>query len=114
MKKTTRGRPKDPAKRQAILDAAGRLFLENAAADISMDQIARAAKVSKITIYRHFSDKSELLQSMIEKKLDENLSQDLYARLRGENVFEDLVQVAQGFTNVIYSDDGINMFRTVL
>src|SRR5690606_27373214 len=43
------GRPKDLAKRGAILDAARQLFLEHGFAGVSMDQIAARAGVSKLT-----------------------------------------------------------------
>ena len=109
-----RGRPPDPAKREAIINAAGALFLESEMGDISMDDLAKKAKVSKITVYKHFSDKRELFQTMIEKKMEANLSGSLFARLQGQDAFEDLATIARGFTNIIYSKDGVNMYRTVV
>lgn len=109
-----RGRPPDPAKREAIIQAAGELFLESELGDISMDDVAKKAKVSKITVYKHFSDKRELFQTMIEKKMEANLSESLFARLQGQDAFEELVTIARGFTNIIYSKDGVNMYRTVV
>ena len=52
-----RGRPKDPAKRAAILDAAEKLFLSQGFTGTSMDAVAKEAGVSKLTVYSHFSDK---------------------------------------------------------
>ncbi|NLB59089.1 MAG: helix-turn-helix transcriptional regulator, partial [Gammaproteobacteria bacterium] len=54
------GRPKDLAKRAAILDAAERMFLQHGFEGVSMDQIATAAGVSKLTVYSHFGDKDAL------------------------------------------------------
>ena len=51
------GRPKDPAKRLAILEAAKRLFMQNGYDGSSMDAIAAEAGVSKLTVYSHFTDK---------------------------------------------------------
>ena len=51
------GRPKDPGKRAAILDAAKRLFVSQGFERVSMDQIAAEAGVSKLTVYSHFGDK---------------------------------------------------------
>ena len=54
------GRPKDPAKRKAILEAAETLFLRNGYDGSSMDAIAAEAGVSKLTVYSHFTDKETL------------------------------------------------------
>ena len=59
------GRPKDMAKRQAILDAAKTLFLTKGYASTSMDAVASLAGVSKLTVYSHFTDKETLFSSGI-------------------------------------------------
>lgn len=61
----SRGRPKDPARRAAIVAAARALFLEHGLPPVSMDAIARAAGVSKRTIYSHFADKEALFHAVI-------------------------------------------------
>jgi len=53
------GRPQSPEKRQAILKAAGELFLEVGFA-ASVDRIAEVAGVSKQTVYGHFGTKEQL------------------------------------------------------
>ncbi|MQT72625.1 TetR family transcriptional regulator, partial [Pseudomonas sp. FSL R10-0071] len=62
---TALGRPKDMAKRQAILDAAKSLFLTHGYANTSMDAVATLAGVSKLTVYSHFTDKETLFSSAI-------------------------------------------------
>jgi TetR/AcrR family transcriptional repressor of mexJK operon len=62
------GRPKDPSKHAAILWAAGHSFLERGFNDTTMDRVAKAAGVSKQTVYSHFSTKEALFQQVIEKK----------------------------------------------
>jgi AcrR family transcriptional regulator len=52
-------------KRAAILDAAGRVFLQNGYVGTSMDEIAAAAAVSKQTVYKHFADKETLFHELI-------------------------------------------------
>lgn len=54
------GRPKDPAKRSAILTAARRLFLKEGYDRVSLDAVAAEAGVSKVTIYSHFPNKEAL------------------------------------------------------
>ena len=58
-------RRKQSAKRQAIIDAAQRVFLAQGFAGSSVDAIAAAAGVSKQTIYNHFGDKEELFRAVV-------------------------------------------------
>ncbi len=48
------GRPKDLEKRQRILSVAKALFLAHGYHASSMNQIAREAGVTKLTVYNHF------------------------------------------------------------
>ena len=59
------GRPKDPGKREAILAAARTMFLEQGYNGASMDAIATAAGVSKLTVYSHFGDKESLFNAAV-------------------------------------------------
>ncbi|MFH0910905.1 MAG: TetR/AcrR family transcriptional regulator [Planctomycetota bacterium] len=51
----------EPDKRAAVLAAAERLFRECRIHELTMDEVARAADVSKGTIYRYFKNKDDLL-----------------------------------------------------
>ena len=66
-----RGRPgagNDPAKRKQILDGARRVFIEMGFDAASMNDITRAAGVSKGTIYVYFANKEELFEALIEEE----------------------------------------------
>ena len=52
-------------KRQAVLEAAGRLFMAQGYGAVSMDAVAREAGVSKATLYAHFSSKDALFAEMV-------------------------------------------------
>lgn len=65
------GRPRDAIKHAAILEAAKTLFLKNGFEGTSMDAIAGAAGVSKLTVYNHFQDKENLFYATIESKCSE-------------------------------------------
>ena len=52
-------------KQAAILEAATTAFLDNGFRGTSMDAIARAADVSKQTVYQHFGDKERLFVEMV-------------------------------------------------
>jgi len=55
----------DPAKRKQILEGAMKEFLEKGFDAASMNDICRAAKVSKGTIYVYFSDKMDLFEALV-------------------------------------------------
>ena len=56
----------DNAKRRQILDGARRAFLANGFDAASMNEIARAAGVSKGTLYVYFKSKEELFEAIVE------------------------------------------------
>lgn len=53
------------AKRQAVIDAAQRVFLGQGYANAAMDGIAAEAGVSKRTVYNHFAGKRELFEAVV-------------------------------------------------
>jgi AcrR family transcriptional regulator len=66
---TTRrpGRPRSERARQAILEAAAELLLDQGTAHVSMDTVAERAGVSKATIYRWWPSKQRLaLDALLE------------------------------------------------
>ena len=59
------GRPR--SKKEQIVQAAIKVFLENGYAGTSMNRVAAEADVIKATIYSHFKDKEELFAAIIEE-----------------------------------------------
>ncbi len=66
-----KGRPTDPAKRDAIIAAATRAFFKEGFAGASIEQIAADAGVSKVTVYSHFGDKSGLFTASVESQCEQ-------------------------------------------
>lgn len=58
-------------KRQAILDAALEVFMRNGYPSVSMDEVAALAGVSKVTVYKHFSDKHGLFVAVFTGAIEE-------------------------------------------
>ena len=56
-------------KRQRILDAAGQCFAASGYAKTTVEEIARAAGVSKALVYQHFRGKEEILEAVLERTL---------------------------------------------
>ena len=51
--------------RDAIVEAADRLFLERGFGAVSMDELAEAAGVARRTLYNQFSSKEEIFREML-------------------------------------------------
>jgi TetR/AcrR family transcriptional regulator, mexJK operon transcriptional repressor len=64
----TRGRPKDPEKRAAILRAAHRLFFERGLDPVTIDEVADEAGVSKMTVYSNFEDKEAIFEAVVSQQ----------------------------------------------
>ncbi|CAH0180519.1 TetR family transcriptional regulator [Pseudomonas mediterranea] len=60
-----RGRPANEALGQTIIDAAGELFAELGFQATTMDKVAQRAKISKLSIYKHFENKEALFSAAI-------------------------------------------------
>jgi AcrR family transcriptional regulator len=61
------GRPRDPAADAAILKAAMELLIERGVEHAGIEQIAKRAGVAKVTVYRRWSSKEDLLAQAIEE-----------------------------------------------
>ena len=57
-----------------VLDAATALFMAQGYGAVSMDAIARAAGVSKATLYAHFSSKDQLFATIIGEACRQNIA----------------------------------------
>jgi TetR/AcrR family transcriptional repressor of mexJK operon len=68
-KRRGRGRPRDLAKLEAILDAAYDLFFDRGIAATPMDLVAERAGVSKMTVYANFRDKPALLAAVFDRRI---------------------------------------------
>ena len=108
------GRPKDQQKRAAILDAAKRLFVERGYNATSMDAVASAARVSKLTVYSHFGDKDALFAEAVRCKCEEQLPAQIFlADLKGP-LREQLLEIARAFFTLVTSDEALAVHRTVV
>lgn len=65
------GRPPDPTARARIVDASWDLFLAGGVEHVTVEAIARAAGVSKVTVYKHFSDKDEMFDAGVRAQQDQ-------------------------------------------
>ena len=66
-------KPADDPRRRKLLDAAISVFLRFGFRKTSMDEVARAADVSRQGLYLHFSTKEELFRAAVQQVLESSL-----------------------------------------
>ncbi|MGH8050523.1 MAG: TetR/AcrR family transcriptional regulator [Arenimonas sp.] len=105
------GRPKDPEKRAAILAAAQALFPSKGYDAVSMDAIAQAAGVSKLTLYSHFTDKDTLFGAAVEEFCEHQLPHQAFELHPELSLHEALLHIAKGFLELTMDECAIQLFR---
>lgn len=105
------GRPKDLEKRAAILAAAQSLFPSKGYDAVSMDAIAQAAGVSKLTLYSHFTDKDTLFGAAVEEFCEHQLPHQAFELHPELSLQEALLHIAKGFLDLTMDECAIQLFR---
>jgi len=78
-----RGRPANEALGQKIVDAATQLFVELGFQATTMEKVAQRAKISKLSIYRHFENKEALFSAAIAAHCHQFAPQALIENVKG-------------------------------
>ena len=78
-----RGRPPNDALSQTIVDTAGELFAELGFQATTLDKVARRAKISKLSIYRHFENKEALFGAAFTARCQELIPKALFEGVDG-------------------------------
>jgi len=78
-----RGRPANEALGQKIVDAATQLFVELGFQATTMEKVAQRAKISKLSIYRHFENKEALFSAAIAAHCHQFAPQALIDNVKG-------------------------------
>jgi AcrR family transcriptional regulator len=101
------------SKRRQILDGASKVFMNLGFDGASMGEIARAAGVSKGTLYVYFADKSRLFEAIVEqeafeqRKLDFNFDPE-------RDVATTLREFGQAYIELLCRPRGGSAIRTVM
>jgi TetR/AcrR family transcriptional repressor of mexJK operon len=101
------GRPKDLGKGSALLEAARQLFTSQGFDASSMDQIAAAAGVSKLTVYSHFGDKETLFAAVVKSYCEQQLPDALFDAQPEVPLRERLLQVARAFFSMVSAPEAL-------
>jgi AcrR family transcriptional regulator len=78
-----RGRPVNEALGQTIVDAASELFAELGFHATTLDKVAQRAKISKLSIYKHFENKEALFGAAFTARCHQFLPQALFEGVDG-------------------------------
>jgi len=101
------------AKRDAILEASRKVFMEVGFGATSMDAIAAEAKVSKQTVYNHFGSKEELFAAMVRYIVDQKLTAFSEAAKSGKPE-ETLKTIAHQFLDHCGAEQRVAMYRILM
>lgn len=108
------GRPVDAAKRAAVLSEAQRLFLSHGFARTSMDAVAEAAGVSKLTAYKYFGSKQELFAQAVATKCESVLGTLDVDHLAGHRLRDCLIGFGQAFLDLILDTEAFAVHQLVI
>lgn len=107
------GRRKDGAKREAILAAARDLFFARGIDATTIEVIAAAAGVSKVTVYGHFGDKPTLFEACVRNEASRMEQAFLLSRPRGNSLPECLHAMGVPLLHFLFSDEIVAFDRTL-
>ena len=99
-----RGRPANEALGQMIADAACELFVELGFQATTMDKVAQRAKISKLSIYRHFANKEALFSAAIAARCHQFAPQALFEGVDG-SAEDQLMAVGSSLLRTFLSPD---------
>ena len=103
----------DSAKRRQILAGASKVFMDLGFDGASMGEIARAAGVSKGTLYVYFADKSRLFEAIVEQEMNDQ--QKIAFNFAPErDVPTTLREFGQAYIELLCRPGGGSAIRTVM
>jgi TetR/AcrR family transcriptional regulator, mexJK operon transcriptional repressor len=102
------------AKAEAILAAAERAFLAGGFGAVSMDAIARAAGVSKATVYAHFKGKEELFGAVVAGLSRRRYGGFSVEALDPHDIARSLATIALRFLDLVLLPEAIALNRIII
>ena len=108
--------PQAPGGQKAdlIMKAAKTIFTEQGYGAASMDAIARAAGVSKVTIYSYFDNKERLFAAIIASECQACIDRMAPPDVKQLPLKEGLQRVGRTFLTFLLSPKTLSVFRTVI
>ena len=107
-----RGRPRDPAKQEALLDAARQLFL-TFGPEATMEQVIAQARVSRTTLYANYPDKVALLEAMFARESRRIVSEEFANAPLSSGIEEALTRFGEGLLGFLSDPDMLGFERLI-
>lgn len=104
----------DPEKRRQILNGARQVFFERGFDAASMGDIARAAGVSKGTLYVYFVDKVDLFASLVSHECDETAERTFQLEASSLDIATALTRLGTSYLAMMVLPCNVAMLRTVI
>ncbi|ADU15283.1 regulatory protein TetR (plasmid) [Asticcacaulis excentricus CB 48] len=108
-----RGRPVNQDLHAKIVDVACALFSEFGFQATTMDKVAREAKISKLSIYRHFNSKEALFSAAITTRCQDLAPGYLFEGVKG-TAEEQLQAVGNSLLRLLLSEDVKSMEAMIM
>lgn len=106
--------PPQSPKAQQIMNAAAKLFLNNGFGAVSMDAIAKQAKVSKPTLYSHFKDKEALFSEIMTYMCQSSGGMQVLETLADGGPPEEILrELAKAKLDIVLNFEGLSLARIV-
>lgn len=109
----TRAEP-ESTKRRDIIDGARRVFFDKGFDGASMDEVAKAAGVSKATIYVYFSSKEELFEALVLNDRARSAEHLFEVDTSTGDVASVLRRIGISFMTMMVQPDHIRLVRMVI
>jgi len=104
----------ESAKRRDIIDGARRVFFDKGFDGASMDEVARAASVSKATIYVYFGSKEELFEALVQNDRARSAEHLFEVDPSIDDVATLLRRIGVSFMTMMVQPDHIRLIRMVI
>ncbi|MEQ9042726.1 MAG: TetR family transcriptional regulator [Alphaproteobacteria bacterium] len=99
--------------RESILDAAERVFFERGVSRSTLEEVARAAAVTRGAVYWHFRNKSDLFNAVVER-VRMPMESTFYRVLETADTLEDLERLCAKALVEVHKDERLQRVYTVL
>jgi len=104
----------ESGKAAKILDAARRVFMADGYGAASMDAIAKAASVSKATVYAHFAGKDQLFAAIIAERCRAHSALPELEDVERATPEEALLALGRSFASLVLAPEVLDLYRIVV
>jgi len=111
--KSRRGRPRDPERMRKVISAARQQFTEHGFERASMESVAQASGVSKMTVYSYFPTKAALFEAVIGQRVGAVFSFADSERLDPGDARKSLTLIGRRFLTLMRADDVLGRHRAL-